>query len=364
MAQWCNGNRFETMTGRAISLTAGVRTPARTAGIGTTFPAHDLRVFLDGLGRLGYDAGKLLAAAGLRDADLSAPDARVSCEACGAVLARAQHERITPNLALELARVTPLGAWPLVDYLVLTADSVGEGVCQLERYLRLTGSPVSIGIRESVDPIRVEMTAPVPFAIEFDAALIILHFRGETEGRFAAAAISFRHAPDEPAAFQRVLGCPVKINSSWNGVSIPAESWRLPLRRRDPILRRMLEGQANRLLERLSNRTGVALEVQRALVARVTGGDTRIESVARRLTMSTRTLQRRLAEEGVSYQELLDGARKQAAGQYLSESTLAIGEIAYLVGFSEPAAFHRAFKRWFGVTPERFRRQGQTATTP
>ena len=183
------------------------------------------------------------------------------------------------------------------------------------------------------------MTAPVPFAIEYDAALIILHFRGETDGRFAPAAISFQHTPDEPAAFERVLGCAVRINSSWNGLSIPTESWRLPLRRRDPILRRMLESQANHILERLSNRTGVAVDVERALVARVIGGDTEIESVARQLTMSARTLQRRLAEEGVSYQELLDGARKQAAGQYLSESSLAIGEVAYLVGFHSQQRF-------------------------
>jgi hypothetical protein len=109
MAQWCTGSRFETMTARAISLTGRVRTPARTAATGITFPAYDLRVFLDGLGRLGYDADKLLAAGGLRDTDLSAPDARVSCDAVGAVLTRTQQERFTPNPALELARVTPLG---------------------------------------------------------------------------------------------------------------------------------------------------------------------------------------------------------------------------------------------------------------
>jgi AraC-like DNA-binding protein len=349
------------MTARANSLTERARTPARAAGTGITFSAYDLRVFLDGLGRLGYDPHALLVGSGLRDTDLSAPDGRVSCEAYGAVLARAQQKRFTPNLALELARVTPIGAWPLIDYLVLTSDRVREGVGQLARYLRLTSSPVGVDIREDVDPIRLEMTAPVPFAIEFDAALIVLHFRGETAGRFAPAAISFQHTPDEPAAFERVLGCPVRTNASWNGVSIPAESWRLPLRRRDPILRRMLESQANQLLERLSDRTGVALEVQRVLVARVAGGDTRIESVARQLTMSARTLQRRLSEEGASYQELLDGARKQAAGQYLRESSLAIGEVAYLVGFSEPAAFHRAFRRWFGLTPERFRNQQRPA---
>ena len=70
---------------------------------------------------------------------------------------------------------------------------------------------------------------------------------------------------------------------------------------------------------------------------------------------SARTLQRRLADEDVTYLMLLDGTRKAAAGRYVTESTLAIGEIAYLLGYSESAAFHRAFKRWYGTTPEAFR---------
>ena len=61
--------------------------------------------------------------------------------------------------------------------------------------------------------------------------------------------------------------------------------------------------------------------------------------------------------EGVSFQELVDEARKEAAGRYLGESALAISEVAYLVGYSEPAPFHRAFKRWYGVTPDVFRQK-------
>jgi AraC-like DNA-binding protein len=95
--------------------------------------------------------------------------------------------------------------------------------------------------------------------------------------------------------------------------------------------------------------------VQRALASRVAGGDTRIELIGRELGLAPRTLQRRLSDEGVSYQKLLDDARKTAAGQYLGRSSLAIGEIAYLLGYSEPAAFHRAFKRWYQATPEAFR---------
>jgi AraC-like DNA-binding protein len=97
------------------------------------------------------------------------------------------------------------------------------------------------------------------------------------------------------------------------------------------------------------------MDVRRALGSRIASGETRMSSIARQLGMSERTLQRRLAEEGASYQELLEEVRKAAAGRYLEESPLAIGEIAYLLGYSEPAAFHRAFRRWHATTPEDFR---------
>jgi AraC-like DNA-binding protein len=126
----------------------------------------------------------------------------------------------------------------------------------------------------------------------------------------------------------------------------------------------MLEARADEILARLPTRTGLAFEVQRALTARVAGGDTRIGAVARQLAISGRTLQRRLAAEGVSYQELLEDARKEAAGRFISDATLAIGEVAYLIGYSEPPSFHRAFKRWYGMTPETFRQQPREARRP
>jgi AraC-like DNA-binding protein len=133
------------------------------------------------------------------------------------------------------------------------------------------------------------------------------------------------------------------------------------LRRRDPILRSVLERHADEILARLPVPSGLAVDVQRAIARRMAGGDARVEAVGRELAMSARTLQRRLAAEGVSYQRLLEDARKEAAGRYLRESALAIGEIAYLLGYSEPAPFHRAFRRWYAMTPEAFRRGRVTA---
>jgi AraC-like DNA-binding protein len=349
------------MTARANSLTERVTNQAGRAGSAWTAPATEFRVFLNTLAHLGYDVDTLVVTSGLHDIDLDDPDARVPCEAYGDVVACAQQERFTPNLPLELARQTQMGAYPLLDYLVLTSDTVGAGVRQLARYFRLVGNPVVVNPHEDVDPIRVEVSAPAPFSVEYVASLMVLHFRNEADGAFAAASVSFAHRLDDVAGFEGVLGCPVQQSASWNGVTVPLQAWRLPLRRRDPVLRQVLESQADTILSRLPARSGLAFEVQRALTARVAGGDTRIGAVARELAMSGRTLQRRLAAEGVSYQELLEDARKEAAGRYMSESTLAIGEIAYLVGYSEPAPFHRAFKRWYGVTPESFRQQQRVA---
>jgi AraC-like DNA-binding protein len=319
--------------------------------------ATDVRAFLGALGALGYNTGSLLASSGIRETELMDADARVSCDAIGGIISFAQRERFTPNLGVELARVTPLGVYPLLDYLVATSDTVGRGVDQLARYLRLVGNPSEITTREDKECVRILIADnAAPFSVEYAASLMVLHFRTETEGKFNATSVSLRHTPDDAEAIGRVLGCEVRVGASWNGLIVPLASWQLPLRRRDSLLQRLLETQADQILAQLPRRTGLAEQVLRALARGLDAGSTGVDTIARQLAMSARTLQRRLASEGVSYQHLLDEARKEAARRYLAESSLAISEVAYLVGYSEPAPFHRAFKRWYGVTPEAYRR--------
>ena len=356
MPQCSNEQKLGPMTAGAKSLTAPATKPVAAAPRLWSMPASDVRAFMYAFDQLGYAVDPLLASAGIRRRNLDDPDARIPCEALGAIIEHAQRERFTPNLGLELARVTPPSSSPLLDYLVLTSDTVGAGIRQLAHYFRLVGNPVVLELHEDDEPIRVGMAAgAAPFSIEYVTALTILRLRTETDGRFKARDASFRHTPDDSAGFERVLGCPIHGGAASDGFRVSREAWRLPLRRRDPVLRQMLETQANEILVRLPVRTGLALEVQRALASRVAGGDTQIQTIARQFAISERTLQRRLAAEGVSYQSLLDDARREAAARYLGGSTLAICEVAYLVGYSEPAPFHRAFKRWYGMTPEAFR---------
>ena len=349
------------MAGGANSLTARA-SRAFAAGPATwTMPASEVRVTLTALGELGHDVPALVDAAGLTEKNFDDPDVRVSCEAYGALIAAACQRRFIPNLALELARRTPLGAFPLLDYLVITSDTVGAGIRQLARYFRIETTPFVFDILDDRDPVEVRVTAPGPFALEYLACLMTFHLGHETEGRFVLSDVMLRHRPDDAAAMSDGLGCPVQAMSAWDGVRISREVWRLPLRRRDPVLRRVLETQANDILTRLPPRMGIALEVQRTLASRGAGGDTRIDTIAHHLAMSARSLQRRLLAEGVTYLDLVEETRKEAARRYVAGSTLSLAEIAYLVGYSEPASFHRAFKRWYGVTPEEFRKRNGVA---
>jgi AraC-like DNA-binding protein len=344
------------MTVRADRLTQRAKTPDHAGSIRSSYAASNLRVFVDAMERLDCRMEPLLAQAGVHRADLDDPDARIPRSVWGPVFSRALEQRPMKNAGMRLAAVTPFGAFPLIDYLIATSQNVGEGVTRLGRYLRLAEARSVPDAHEAEDPIRVSLEgSDTPFSAEFAVTLNLLHFREQTENRFRAAYASFCHTPDDVAEMERVLGCPVHPGASWNGWALAHETWQLPLRRRDPVLSSLLQRQADDAMARLPPMEGVAAEVRRALAPRLGSGDTRIETIARALATSTRSLQRRLAAAGVSYRQLVDVARREAAERYLRDSRFSIGEVAYLLGYSEPAAFDRAFRRWRNERPQAFR---------
>ena len=103
------------------------------------------------------------------------------------------------------------------------------------------------------------------------------------------------------------------------------------------------------------DRTSVMMQVKAKLFEQLPTGKTTEESIAKTLHMSTRTLQRKLKEEGTTYKQLLDNTRRELAAQYIKQSNISISEITYLLGFSEPSNFSRAYKRWMGQSPSEHR---------
>src|SRR5580765_5075944 len=354
------------MTPHDNPVTLRATRPRSTSSAAEAHGTPELRGMLRVLPQLGYDLDALLMKGGLRREDVENPDAVIAPSACAAVFAAAHEERRVPNLPLQLAVHTPVGANPLLDYLIVSADSVGAGLHRLARYLGLVNPGVGLAVRESSSPIRVVVErARGRFETELTVALSLLRFRNETDGQLRPLHASFTHEPDDVVEYAAVLGCPVRVRASWNGWALSKAGMSLALRRRDPALSRWLERQASEILARLPADGDVRDEVRSVLSTQLTSGEMRIDMVARRLATTPRTLQRRLARAGTSFDALCDDARKQAARTYLADTTLTIAEVTYLLGYSEPTAFHRAFRRWHGTTPQAFRtRMAQSKAGP
>src|SRR5262245_25237065 len=317
------------------------------------------------LEQLGYDLDALLLTAGLQLRDVEDPDAFLAPRACAAVFENAHRERRVCNLALQLAQRTPVGANPLLDYLIVSSDSVGQGLERLTKYLRLVNPSIGLTVRRDLDVVRwVVERALAPFFTELTLSLCVIRFMRETHDQFRATHVSFTHEPEDVVEYARVLRCQIRAKASWNGLVIAKPALDLPLRRSDPVLRAWLERQAAAILARLPSSGDACDEVRSVLSTQATAGEMTIDAVARRLSTTPRTLQRRLARAGTSFETLCDDARRQAAEMYLSTTTLTIAEVTYLLGYSEPTAFHRAFKRWHGTTPQAFRADASSSTRP
>jgi AraC-like DNA-binding protein len=268
----------------------------------------------------------------------------------------AMRTRPLKNFGMKLAVETPIGAFPLLDYLIVTCETVAHGIHQLSRYYRLNDAPYALEIQDKEDPVRVIYHGPrESLAFEYGISLVVLHLREETNNRLKPAYVTFIHQPDDLLEMQQVLGCPVRGGETCNSFAISHEAWHTPMRRRDPVLRGVLELHAEEIIARAPALDNVTGEIRRVIMARILQGETEIQSVARALGTSARSLPRRLSAAGTSFQNLIDSTRREAATRYLQDRKISIGEVAYLLGYSEPPAFHRAFKRWNGITPQEFR---------
>jgi AraC-like DNA-binding protein len=302
---------------------------------------------------------RLRAATDVGPEHLADADARVTpAQFC---VAWAELVRLTgdPQVALRIADATPPGAFGVVEYVCRCAPTLGDALRHWVRYLNLLDDAVVVGLVEegahACLRVLAESEAPAPASHELCFALVCRHARQIAGAPFRPVAVEFGHrASGDVGAYGRWFEAPVRFGAESTQLVLPRAALGTPLVTADPALLAVLTRHAEALRAEDPDGQPTTAEVRRVLRAALRGDAADVDLVAARLGLTSRSLQRRLKDEGTSFQAVRDEVRRDLATRYLEER-LSVAEISFLLGFSEPSAFFRAFKRWTGRTPLEWR---------
>ena len=266
-------------------------------------------------------------------------------------------------LGIHLAESLPRGALDLIEYALRSSPSLGNGLDRLARYGRLLSDRVAARIHREGESLLLLVhdtaTTPLhPARAEFALAVALKLARDSTGADLTPVHVCFTHpAPDNMAEHRRFFNGQVRFAAGSSSMSLSSSDAFRPMHDADAalagIIRRRLE---NALGDRDRSRAGaMSTRVRRLRVEHLGQSVLTVDAAATALAVSRRTLTRRLAEERASFRHILDEVRSDLARALLQDRSLSIGDIAFFLQYSEPAAFHRSFRRWTGLTPHAFR---------
>jgi AraC-like DNA-binding protein len=319
------------------------------------------------LAELGVEAGSLFREAGLPQETISDPDTRVSSHAMRDLLVLAAQRCNDPAFGLHAGQRLRPGDLGLLEYLVRTSASSQEIAHKLVRYHELAGN-LAPQIEQDGDTLVCHLPVPEsehhpPVVEEYNLSFWAKLARAVRDDALRPLEVRFTH--EEPAYAKDaalIFGAPVRFDCERNGLVFARESL-VGVAPVDEGLRRAVIDRADEALTALGSHCSTGDRVRAQLRVRLLDDGATADSIARMLSMSARTLRRRLSDEGTRFQDLRDAVRRERALECISQEQLAISEIAYLLGFGETSAFHRAFRRWTGKTPAQYRRELRGAGT-
>jgi AraC-like DNA-binding protein len=325
-----------------------------------TVAAPVIAELLQELASLGISPEQTCRAVGLDVTRLNDRNLRVSREVYGRLFTEAERLSGDPLIGLHAAETR--GARCILAMLTMVQPTLEAGITQFARYAGVVADQLVIQLERGpeVSSLRLRIDVGEPHAsahvAEYLIALLIQLYRDATHEPFVVLGVSLPHAlRGDGAEYQRVLGAPVRTEPGACVITLPTRLLASPLRRSNAGLADLLADASRRELAHGQNaafRSRVE-DVLLRMYQRSTP-DTPHE-VARLLAVSARTLQRRLSEEGTTYREVRDAMRRSWSSRLLRDASLSISEVSARVGFSDVAAFDKAFRRWFGETPSGFR---------
>jgi AraC-like DNA-binding protein len=322
--------------------------------------------FLGYLERHGVSIPDVCRAAGLDPRLVDEPNARLP--ACSMERLWAAAERLSgdPDIGMHTAEAYNPGALSIVGYVILSCRTAGEALEKLARYAPLLNEGLQVRVVRHGSETHCRFDAVDRFdsfvkrsprqVMETLAAGTVVTLKRLATAAVEPTVVTFRHqTPVSVAEHRRILGPRVQFGQPENAVVYPSSSLEAGMLSADPALLDVFEGDARRRMEQLESRGAVSGRVLTLLTARLKGEVPALAIVASELAMSERSIQRSLREENTSYRELVDEVRKDLALQHLSRPGTSATDVAFLLGFSEPSAFTRAFRRWTGLPPTQFR---------
>ena len=312
------------------------------------------------LDRAGLPTSQLLREVGLRREQLTKPDARIPFAAHVGLLEAAARALDEPCFGFRLGSAVKLTETGLVGYLALSSRDLREALRNLCRYLALQTEGAVGELREEAGEVRLLFAAVDPAGMasqqlaDFAATRLVRHLDALTGHRARPIRVELRHEPACPT-LARHLGLPVAVHQPHNAVVLDAGSLSVPVVEADARLLAILQRYGDELLARRPHQGDLVTSVERWILENLHTGELGTPELARGLGMSARTLRRRLTEHDLTLARLVEQLRQELAKRYLAEGTFPLGRITYLLGYGDPATFTRAFRRWTGTTPTRWR---------
>lgn len=255
-----------------------------------------------------------------------------------------------------------------LGYAWMASTTLRDALHRLQRYAHLVASSTHIDIQPEDDCVAISMESKVESlnyvgaSVDAGLALLIDMCRLLLGRDYSPDRVEFMRS--EPVCRQRYYGvfrAPISFGASANRLLLRAADLDTSLPGGNAELARANEQIIHDYLERFEQ-SSLSMLVRTRLVDLLPSGEATEDKIARSLNMSLRSLQRRLKGEGTGFKQILDDMRQDLARDYLASSDYSVNEIAYLLGFAEPGNFTRAFKRWHGVPPSRFRADGEQKT--
>ena len=291
------------------------------------------------------------------------PDERIPIAVVHELLAGAIHLSGDPDIGLKAAREIEAGDYGAVEYAARSAATWGEAATTIGRFMRLIND--ALGFRLLVEGeraiVQLDSLVPLPRAsADFQSAAFHvsgMHFWPAHEFAPEFEAWFSHRQPDDVSEYERTFpGGVLRFEAPFNGFAVPRSYLDIPMPGADPKLHALIRKHAEAMLAELPRAQNLTERVRDLMTQELAGGTPTLSRIAKRVSMSESTLARHLEEEGTTFKALLEELRRRLALQYVRRSELPFSEIALLLGFSQAAAFHRAFRRWTHLTPLEYRR--------